>query len=579
MDALPRPLLVSALVATFPAVQMGVAIGALNPVAEVIAEALGVSLVLPLGFPLVVSVFCPTGFLGTQCTVARLTQLSGGEGGGGGGSGGGGGPAAAINVLGVVCLASGVVASGAALVAPSSPSLAFLLLLLSRSLVGFASGAGSVVVPSYLNDIAPLESRGVVGSFFQLGVVMGIFGAQCLALPFTSPAGWGWLVGVLPALLGIAQLWLARKHLAESPAWLESEERDNEAAWARLRLGLPTKEEEAATAAAAAAAAAAAEVELVERGEEDERSAGGMLGAAAGMGGGEDTENGEAADAPLLDDDDDDDDVAAAAAAAAGGGGGGGGSRRPPLGLQALLRNDRFRFPFFLVAGVLVAQQLSGINAVFFYSTALFSASGVEDPVFATLLASGVNALSTVAVIPLIETAGRRPLLLWGCGGMAASALALCAAISLGLPGGWAVTAVLAFIVFFELGLGAVPWILGGEVFPAEAKDAALSAASALNWGANFAVGLLFPAVQEYLGPFSFLPFAACLAATYLVVYAYLPETKNRSPREVLDRIHANKVTAHAALRRLKGRSSPPSSFNVGGGVGLGGSKEQKGRS
>ena len=40
----------------------------------------------------------------------------------------------------------------------------------------------------------------------------------------------------------------------------------------------------------------------------------------------------------------------------------------------------------------------------------------------------------------------------------------------------------LLFVSAFELGLGAIPWSIGGEIFPPDAKDAALGFAAAANW-------------------------------------------------------------------------------------------------
>ena len=220
------------------------------------------------------------------------------------------------------------------------------------------------------------------------------------------------------------------------------------------------------------------------------------------------------------------------------------------MGIGEVLRDEQLSFPFWLVSLILVAQQLSGINAVFFYSTGIFSAAGVGDPLMATLLTSFVNAASTAAVLPLVEAQGRRPLLLWGGGGMAVCAVAMCAALEQ-KAGAAAVAAVLGYICFFELGLGAVPWMLGGEVFPHNAKEAALAAASGLNWAANFVVGLLFPLLQARLGPLSFLPFAFVLAATTAALWALLPETKGRDPLEIVELMHLNKRTALAALQRI----------------------------
>jgi len=174
---------------------------------------------------------------------------------------------------------------------------------------------------------------------------------------------------------------------------------------------------------------------------------------------------------------------------------------------------------------------------VFYYSTDFFAAAGLENSSVGTLLASGVNLVATAAVLPLIESRGRRPLLLIGCLGMAMAALALTLAMArvhaasedapssplqplplvpledyqksavefsstgsiggsstssdasegegAGLMGWCAVGAVLLYVTAFEIGLGAIPWQIGNELMPSSARDATIGFASGCNWYAT----------------------------------------------------------------------------------------------
>ena len=58
-----------------------------------------------------------------------------------------------------------------------------------------------------------------------------------------------------------------------------------------------------------------------------------------------------------------------------------------------------------------------------------------------------------------------------------------------------------------------------------------------MNWVCNFIVGLIFPYLQEYLGAFSFVPFAIVLLMTIIFVLLFLPETKGTTPEELRDEI------------------------------------------
>lgn len=64
----------------------------------------------------------------------------------------------------------------------------------------------------------------------------------------------------------------------------------------------------------------------------------------------------------------------------------------------------------------MTVQQLSGMNAVLFYSNEFFTGAGLQNPLLGTLLVGAVNLVATLVAIPLIEKAGRKPLLLWGMG-------------------------------------------------------------------------------------------------------------------------------------------------------------------
>ena len=79
------------------------------------------------------------------------------------------------------------------------------------------------------------------------------------------------------------------------------------------------------------------------------------------------------------------------------------------MGIGEVLRDEQLSFPFWLVSLILVAQQLSGINAVFFYSTGFFQAAGLSNPIVGTLLASSLNMLAILGSVPLMEVAHPSP--------------------------------------------------------------------------------------------------------------------------------------------------------------------------
>ena len=181
------------------------------------------------------------------------------------------------------------------------------------------------------------------------------------------------------------------------------------------------------------------------------------------------------------------------------------------------------------------------------------------DATVGTIAAGAVNLLATGLSLPLIERLGRRTLILTGIAGMGLSTAGLVTALLLKpsypdstvLLGYIAIVFVMFAVAFFEIGLGAIPWSIGGELFPAESKGAAMAFGAAVNWTATTLVGLLFPLMQTSLpNGLSFAPFAACLGAAFVFALARVPETKGKSAQQLLVEMNGgfNKVAEGEGL-------------------------------
>jgi len=214
----------------------------------------------------------------------------------------------------------------------------------------------------------------------------------------------------------------------------------------------------------------------------------------------------------------------------------------PSPSLGQLLVDKRLRRPLIISVVLMYIQQLSGINAVFFFSTSFFTDAGIKDSNAGTCLIGAINVLSTGVAVVLVERAGRRRLLTWGCIGMLFSAvlLTVCLVVkqhasehnqkSLGYL---SILFVMIFVSFFELGPGPIPWAIGGEIFPEAPRATAMSFCAANNWFANTLIALFFNSVQKALGNYSFVPFAVVLAVGTVFVIKYVPETKGRTLAEI----------------------------------------------
>lgn len=218
----------------------------------------------------------------------------------------------------------------------------------------------------------------------------------------------------------------------------------------------------------------------------------------------------------------------------------------PPLGWTDFGKPALAK-PLSIVLTMMVLQQLTGINCVFFNIGPIFSAVGVADSDAAALLVALVQLPVSLGTCLLLDLAGRRTLLISAALGMAFAACALAVAFS--LPAADArvshplsVVAALAYVAAFSSGMGPIPWVLNGELFPARGRSAAASCATAVSNLAAFVVTVTFSGAVRLLtmgGAFAF--YCACCLATAVYTFLAVPETKGRSLEEVAALLASNK--------------------------------------
>jgi MFS family permease len=268
---------------------------------------------------------------------------------------------------------------------------------------------------------------------------------------------------------------------------------------------------------------------------------------------------------------------------------------KSPLKLKDLLKRSlRFILVVGLVVGVL--QQITGINAVYFYATSIFKQTGIgTDAAFSSgVLLSTISVIFTFVAIYLIDRMGRRPLLLIGTAGIAVSLL-LCAygfneakyqltedSISqfefsnsdkllpfadkvyendidfkndiksaLGnkiyskndgaiLEAATSINAtliligILGFIACFAFSLGPVMWVLLSELYPLKYRGLAISVIAFINSLISSLVQLVFPWELSNLGnALTFFVFGAIALIGFFILLKILPETKGKSLEEL----------------------------------------------
>ncbi|XP_029995064.1 solute carrier family 2, facilitated glucose transporter member 1-like [Sphaeramia orbicularis] len=211
--------------------------------------------------------------------------------------------------------------------------------------------------------------------------------------------------------------------------------------------------------------------------------------------------------------------------------------REKTVTIPELFRSPVYRQPIFVAIMLQLSQQLSGINAVFYYSTGIFERAGVSQPVYATIGAGVVNTAFTVVSLFVVERMGRRPLYLIGLMGMAVSAVFLTTAMALLDQLRWmsyvSIAAIFSFVAFFEIGPGPIPWFIVAELFSQGPRPSAIAVAGFTNWSANFLVGMGFQYVEQLCGPYVFIIFTVLLLGFFVFTYFKVPETKGRTFDEI----------------------------------------------
>ena len=261
-----------------------------------------------------------------------------------------------------------------------------------------------------------------------------------------------------------------------------------------------------------------------------------------------------------------------------------------------VLVNKSLRFVFFVGLTIGILQQITGINAVYFYATSIFKQTGIgTDASFSSgVLLSLISVIFTFLAIYLIDRTGRRPLLLIGTAGIALSLL-LCSfgfskatyqldksdiksfeffnSVKLNrivdksydsdvvfkndvkailgnkiynkndgliletatqMNASIVLFGILGFIACFAFSLGPVMWVLLSELFPLKFKGLAIGFIAFINSLISSLVQLIFPWEISNLGnSLTFFIFGFIALVGFFILFKILPETKGKSLEEL----------------------------------------------
>ena len=191
-----------------------------------------------------------------------------------------------------------------------------------------------------------------------------------------------------------------------------------------------------------------------------------------------------------------------------------------------------------LVIGIVLAvfQQWCGINVIFNYAQEIFNAAGygISDILMNIVVTGVTNVVFTFVAIFLVDKIGRRPLLLFGAGGLTLIYLLMGAAYYFSLSGVALLIIVVTAIACYAMSLAPIMWVVISEIFPNAVRGVAMSVATFALWAACFILTYTFPLLNSALGAAgTFWIYGAICLAGFLFIRKYVPETKNKSLEEL----------------------------------------------
>lgn len=265
-------------------------------------------------------------------------------------------------------------------------------------------------------------------------------------------------------------------------------------------------------------------------------------------------------------------------------------------GLAELLK-PKMRLVLTIGVVVAVLQQITGINAVFFYAPMIFEQAGLgTDASFVQAILVGlVNLVFTVLAILFIDKLGRKPLLSFGVAGIMITMFSLAYQFntatftlsnqsiellsqeiekvklenaanityysetefnlamegvlgkeiynkhkddvlksSISLNATLILVAILGFVASFAISIGPVMWVLFSELFPNYIRGIAISFVGLINSAVSFMVQWIFPWELEVLGSdMTFLLYGIFATIGLVFIVRVVPETKGKSLEEI----------------------------------------------
>ncbi|XP_044754693.1 solute carrier family 2, facilitated glucose transporter member 1-like isoform X2 [Coccinella septempunctata] len=348
-------------------------------------------------------------------------------------------------------------------------------LMVGRLLVGLSAGMITGIMPMYLMEMAPLHLKGSMGVLCPLGVCTGVLLGQIISLPGILGNEHYWNYCLSFFLIPLVLCSIIFPFLPESPKYLFIIKKNHQLAVKGLSRIRNVS-------------ASQLEQEIQEL--KDEQQVKDSL-------------------------------------------------RDDVWSLGRVLKDRKLLLPIMLVCALQSGQQFSGINAVFYYSVAIFKSAGLSESgqQLGTIAAGVCNLFMAIISIRIMEKFNRRFIIQLSLATTAFFLFLLAVAVQFLHAATWmpylSIVGVLGFVLCYGIGLGPIPYFIASELFEVGPRPCAMALGSMANWGGNFFIGLFFPLMNRYLGAVSFVIFSTWIVFLFFLVRIYLPETRGKDVAQV----------------------------------------------
>ena len=191
-----------------------------------------------------------------------------------------------------------------------------------------------------------------------------------------------------------------------------------------------------------------------------------------------------------------------------------------------------------LILGIVLAvfQQWCGINVIFNYAEEIFTSAGysVGDMLFNIVITGTVNLIFTFLAMRMVDSWGRRKLMLLGSIGLAAIYFMLGTSYYFELKGLAILALVMVAIATYAMTLAPITWVILSEIFPNSIRGTAMAISTTALWIACFVLTYTFPILNKMLNASgTFWLYGLICFFGFLFILKKLPETKGKSLEEV----------------------------------------------